>query len=86
MKNLIIFLFLIIIGCRIKPNNTIEAKSDNTIETKSINLKNHWVNRVDGVTYDIFEIEIDGCRYIMIEGYGETLEVIHKENCKNIHS
>jgi hypothetical protein len=52
-------------------------------EERKFNVIMKYVDNLFGATYDMVEIEHDGCRYLIIQGYGETLQWMHKPNCLN---
>lgn len=64
-------------------DGTSIAKTDSS----SMQLKFNIIKKYHGMLNDsncgMTEIEHDGCRYLFVEGYGETLAFIHKPNCQN---
>lgn len=85
MKKIAFILTLTISSCTGVVDNTSTKKKDSV--DKKFNIKNEWNQVLWGSTYNMIEIEVDGCRYFILEGYAETLQMTHKANCNNpIHS
>jgi hypothetical protein len=85
-----------VISCQPVENNTRNESShieivreDAKVDSSDIELKFNIIKRysedITSSSYDLIEIEHDNCRYLIVEGYGETLEFMHKPNCKNKH-
>lgn len=81
--------FLQLSSCQPIDSNARIENTDGTyelIEDKTkhdFNIIHHYIGTINDSNYNMTEIEHDGCRYLILEGYGETLSFKHKENCMN---
>ena len=57
-----------------------DAKVDSSKFKMKFNIIKRYSGDITGSSYDLIEIEHDHCRYLIMEGYGETLEFIQKSH------
>lgn len=88
-------LFLNLSSCQVEDNRSNDIRVENTDGTyeepvidqskvkHEFDVKYRYEDFINGSGYGLTEIEHDGCRYLVMEGYGETLSMMHKPNCMN---
>ena len=81
---------LLFFGClkkdRIEPSeyNSISVDEIEELSPEKFKILRQWRDNLFDGNYDMVEIEIDSCRFYLMEGYGEQNIFIHKPVCPNI--
>lgn len=85
MKHLLLLIIPMFLFASCAPANGNTSTQDVNRNTSiPIPVKKEWSGTLFKSGYNIALVELDEHYYLLVEGYGETLQMIHSESCPHI--